>query len=177
MPALSAASQKLRFQRTDCVYLTPRKLYTGATGSTEQIPEDQYVSQSVDLSTYVLRQVAAELAVEDRLITAYILNHLDEDGFLTTTVMEIARYHHRLPSEVTEIIEMLKRCDPPVGVCSSTPPQEAMLAQIDALAETAKIPEHTRDVVQNFLHKLSQQNYAEIAKKTGHDQSAHPKDI
>ena len=105
-----------------------------------------------------MRQVAAELAVEDRLITAYILNHLDEDGFLTTTVMEIARYHHRLPSEVTEIIAMLKRCDP-VGVCSSTP-QEAMLAQIDALAETVKIPEHTRDVVQNFLHKLSQQNYA-----------------
>lgn len=148
------------------VFISPREsFYTGTTGSTEQIPEDQYVSQSVDLSTYVLRQVAAELAVEDRLITAYILNHLDEDGFLTTTVMEIARYHHRLPSEVTEIIEMLKRCDP-VGVCSSTP-QEAMLAQIDALAETVKIPEHTREVVQNFLHKLSQQNYAEIAKKLG----------
>ena len=98
-------------------------------------------------------------------MTAYILNHLDEDGFLTTNVLEIARYHHRLPSEVTAIIDRLKRCEP-VGVCS-TNPQEAMLAQIDVLAETIKVPNFTREVVQHHLVKLSHQNFSEIAKSLG----------
>ncbi len=51
-------------------------------------------------------------------------------------MLEIARYHHRLPSEIEEIIAILKRCDP-VGVCSATP-SEAMLAQIESLAEAIK---------------------------------------
>ena len=148
------------------IFISPREdFYTGSGVSTEEVPEDHYASEAVDLATYVLRQVAADLAVEDRLITAYILNHLDEDGFLTTTAMEVARYHHCLPSEVNEIIERLKRCEP-IGVCSANP-QEAMLAQIDALAETIKVPEYTRDVIRDFLPKLSHQNFSEIAKQLG----------
>jgi RNA polymerase sigma-54 factor len=148
------------------VFISPREdFYTGSNLGTEQVPEDHYASESVDLATYVLRQVAADLPVEDRLITAYILNHLDDDGFLTTTAMEVARYHHRLPSEVNEIIERLKRCDP-IGVCSANP-QEAMLAQIEALAETIKVPEFTREVIQGYLPKLSHQNFSEIAKQLG----------
>ena len=148
------------------VFISPREdFYTGSGGSSEQVPEDYYTSESVDLATYVLRQVAADLPVEDRLITAYILNHLDEDGFLTTTAIEVARFHHRLPSEITAIIERLKRCDP-IGVCSKDP-QEAMLAQIDALAETMIVPKFTREVIQNYLSKLSHQNFSDIAKQLG----------
>lgn len=148
------------------VFISPREdFYTGAGAIAEQGPEDNYASESVDLATYVLRQIAPDLALEDRLITAYILNHLDEDGFLTTTVMEIARYHHRLPSEVSEIIARLKKCDP-IGVCSANP-QEAMLAQIEALSETIKVPDYTRDVIENYLPKLSHQNFSEIAKQLG----------
>ncbi len=76
--------------------------------------------------------------MEDRLIAAYILNHLDEDGFLTITPIDVARYHHRLPSEIQEIIDLLKRCDP-IGVCSANP-EEAMLAQVESLEESIEIP-------------------------------------
>lgn len=148
------------------VFISPREdFYTGSGGVSEQVPEDYYASESVDLATYVLRQIAADLPVEDRLITAYILNHLDEDGFLTTTALEVARYHHRLPSEVTAIIERIKRCDP-IGVGSKNP-QEAMLAQIDALEETELVPKFTREVIENYLPKLSHQNFSEIAKQLG----------
>ncbi len=148
------------------VFISPREdFYTGSGSSSEQVPEDFYASESVDLATYVLKQIAGDLAVGDRLITAYILNHLDEDGFLTTTAMEVARYHHRPLSEVTDIIERLKRCDP-IGVCSKDP-QEAMLVQIDVLEETETVPRFTREVIEKYLSKLSHQNFSDIGKQLG----------
>jgi RNA polymerase sigma-54 factor len=98
-------------------------------------------------------------------VAAYILTHLDEDGFLTTTALEVARYHHRLPSEITALIEKLKRCDP-VGVCSANP-IEAMLVQVEVLSETMNVPALTREVVADYLHQVSQHHYPEIARALG----------
>ena len=145
------------------VFISPREdFYAGSGTGSSEIPDDPYASEMVDLPTYVLRQAAADLQVEDRLIAAYILNHLDEDGFLTITPIEVARYHHRLPSEIEEVIALLKRCDP-VGVCSANP-AEAMLAQLEVLAETIPIPALTKEVIQNYLPKLSQHHFSEIAR-------------
>ena len=128
------------------VFISPREdFYTGSGNTTSEILDEPYASEMVDLPTYVLKQAASDLKVEDRLMAAYILNHLNEDGFLTITPIEVARYHHRLPDEVEEIIELLKRCDP-VGVCSANP-AEAMLAQIDSLAERVEIPALTKEVI------------------------------
>lgn len=148
------------------VFISPREdFYTGSATSTGEAPEEPFVSELVDLPSYVLRQAAADLPVEDRLIAAYILTHLDEDGFLTTTALEVARYHHRLPSEITALIEKLKRYDP-YGVCSANP-VEAMLAQVDILSETMNVPAYTREVVAAYLHQMSQHHYQEIARALG----------
>ena len=148
------------------VFISPREdFYTGSASSTGEVPEEPFVSESIDLPSYVLRQAAAELATEDRLLAAYILTHLDEDGFLTTTPLEVARYHHRLPSEIIELIEKLKRCDP-VGVCSANP-TEAMLTQVEVLSENMSVPALTREVVANHLHQMSQHHYPEIARALG----------
>ena len=88
------------------VFISPREdFYTGTASATGEVPDEPFVSESIDLPSYVLRQAAADLPTEDRLVAAYILTHLDEDGFLTTTALEVARYHHRLPSEITALIE------------------------------------------------------------------------
>jgi RNA polymerase sigma-54 factor len=148
------------------VFISPREdFYTGSASSTGEVPEEPFVSESIDLPSYVLRQAAAELATEDRLLAAYILTHLDEDGFLTTTPLEVARYHHRLPSEIIDLIEKLKRCDP-VGVCSANP-TEAMLTQVEVLSENMNVPALTREVVANHLHQMSQHHYPEIARALG----------
>ena len=145
------------------VFISPREdFYTGSGNTTSEILDEPYASEMVDLPTYVLKQAASDLKVEDRLMAAYILNHLNEDGFLTITPVEVARYHHRLPDEVEEIIELLKRCDP-VGVCSANP-AEAMLAQIDSLAERVEIPALTKEVISGYLPKLSQHHFTEIAR-------------
>lgn len=148
------------------VFISPREdFYTGSASSTGEVPEEPFVSESVDLPSYVLRQAASDLPVEDRMVAAYILTHLDDDGFLTTTALEVARYHHRLPSEITALIEKLKRCDP-VGVCSANP-TEAMLAQVEVLSESMNVPPLTREVVANYLHQVSQHHYSEIARALG----------
>ncbi len=146
------------------VFISPREdFYTGSGTGTSEVPDEPFASEMIDLPTYVLKQAAADLKVEDRLIAAYILNHLDEDGFLTITPIEVARYHHRLPSEIQEIIELLKRCDP-VGVCSANP-AEAMLAQADSLSETIELPAFTREVIEGYLGKVSQHHFADIARE------------
>ncbi|MDD4042167.1 MAG: hypothetical protein PHS75_00410 [Anaerolineaceae bacterium] len=145
------------------VFISPREdFFTGSGIATGEVPDEPFASEMIDLPTYVLKQAAADLRVEDRLIAAYILNQLDEDGFLTVTPIEVARYHHRLPSEIEEIIELLKRCDP-VGVCSANP-AEAMLAQVESLEESGEIPALTREVIQSFLSKLSQHHFGDIAR-------------
>lgn len=145
------------------VFISPREdFYAGSGTGTSEIPDEPYASEMIDLPTYVLKQAAADLKVEDRLIAAYILNHLDEDGFLTITPIDVARYHHRLPSEIQEIIDLLKRCDP-IGVCSANP-EEAMLAQVESLEESIEIPALTREVIRDFLPKVSQHHFSDVAR-------------
>ena len=154
-----------KFEDSDeaIVFISPREdIYNGSSSGMGEIPDEPYASELIDLPTYILKQAAADLRVEDRLLAAYILNHLDDDGFLTITPFEVARYHHRLPSEVKAVIDLLKRCDP-IGACSANP-AEAMLAQVESLEESIEIPEFTREVIADYLQKLSQQHFSEIAK-------------
>jgi RNA polymerase sigma-54 factor len=148
------------------VFISPREdFYTGSTTMADEIPDEPFASESVDLPTYVLRQIAGDLAVQDRMLAAYILNHLDDDGFLTTNAIEVAHYFHRPAAEVQSLIDRLKRCEP-VGVCAADP-KDAMLTQIEVLAETTTIPEHTREIILSYLPKLSQHHYSEIAREFG----------
>ena len=127
----------------------------------EDLPEDNYSSTIEDLPTYVLRQIAPELSLQDRPIAAYLLTHLDDDGFLTIEPIEVARYFHIPVDKVAQIIRMIQRCDP-LGVGSSNP-QEAMIAQIEVLAETRKVPPLSRQAVAIGLNLLSHHQFSELA--------------
>ncbi len=78
-----------------------------------------------------MRQIATELADNDRGVAAYLLTHLNEDGLLTTTLFDAASYLHISPSRIQEVQSIIKRAEP-IGVGSLTP-QEALLAQLEVL--------------------------------------------
>lgn len=145
------------------VFISPREdFYTGSSsGSTEDMPEDNTATATEDLPTYVLRQIAPELASEDRGLAAYILTHLNEDGLLTTTPLEVARYHHIPLSRVQNIISVIQHADP-VGVGSACP-EEALLVQLEILAETREVPPYTREAIEEGLNLLSRHQYQELA--------------
>jgi len=151
------------------VFVSPRDdffTFTGSGSSSfEDYPEDPFSSTQIDLPTYVLQQVAPELAIEEREIAAMILTNLDEDGFLAININEICRFFHTPPSKVEVVLNKIQRCDP-IGVASRNV-KEALLAQIEYLSETGAVPEFARRVIRDDFERLSKHQYSEIAKNIG----------
>ncbi len=145
------------------VFVSPREdFYPSGTGSAENIPDEPLSPAVEDLPTYVLRQIAMDLTPEQRKIAAYLLTHLDEDGFLTIELIEVARYYHVLPSQVEQVQKIIQHADP-LGVGSYNP-QEALLVQIDALSESGQVPTLAQHIVRDGMDMMSRHQYPELAK-------------
>jgi RNA polymerase sigma-54 factor len=137
--------------------------FHGTAAAGEEYPDDNGATENEDLPTYILKQIAPELARNERAIAAYILTHLDEDGFLTTTPFEIARYHHVPIAQIQRIIGLIQHSDP-LGV-GSPGPKEALLVQLEVLAETSHVPPLAQKAIIEGLDLLSRHQYAELAHK------------
>jgi len=148
------------------VFVSSRDDYSyGDYIPSEDTPEDNYSCNIDDLPTFVLKQIAPELNPHDRLVAAYILTNLDEDGFLTISPLEVANYHHISLNKVKEILTQIQRCEP-LGVGSSCP-QEALLAQLSFLAETMPIPDLARLAIEKGMDFLSRHQYHELGRALG----------
>ncbi|MHC1784561.1 MAG: hypothetical protein AB9891_17700 [Anaerolineaceae bacterium] len=146
------------------VFVSPRDdFYSKGEHSGEETSEDNYSSETEDLPTYVLKQIAPDLEPQMRLIAAYFLTHLDEDGLLTIQLDEIARYFHIPVEEVLELQQTIQKADP-IGV-GSLSPQEALLVQIEVLSETRPVPELAREIVLSGITNLSRHQNSELAKQ------------
>jgi len=145
------------------VFVSPREdFYPSGSGSSENIPDEPLSPAVEELPTYVLRQIAADLEMGDRKIAAYLLTHLDEDGFMTIPVIEVARYLHVLPSQVEKILEIIQHADP-LGVgCYS--PQEALLVQLEVLSENRYVPALAEAMIRDGMDQLSRRQYPELAR-------------
>lgn len=151
------------------VFVSPRDDFYTYNGSgaayANDLPEDPYSASNLDLPSYVLRQVAPELEVDEREIAAMILTNLNEDGFLSIEVRDICRFHHASPEKVEAVLKKIQRCDP-VGV-SARNIQEALLAQVEFLSESTQVPEFVRRAISENFDLLSKHQYSEAAKRLG----------
>jgi RNA polymerase sigma-54 factor len=145
------------------VFVSPREdFFPGAQSGDEYYPDEPIIAAIEELPVYVLKQIALDLEAEDRKIAAYLLTHLDEDGFLTIPLIEVAQYFHVLPSKVELVKRIIQRADP-FGVGSYTP-QEALLVQLDILGETREIPDLAVQIISEAMDLLSRRQTAEIAR-------------
>ncbi|MGE5223702.1 MAG: hypothetical protein ACM3PY_14790 [Omnitrophica WOR_2 bacterium] len=150
------------------VFISPREdFHTFRDGPSEEMPDEGFGQAAgvEDLPEYVLRQIAPELEPEERPIAAHILTSLDEDGLLSVPVMEIARYHHVPISQVESVIHLIQRAEP-IGVASPSP-REALLVQLEVLAETRPIPPLASKAIQEGMELLSRHRYSELAHLLG----------
>jgi RNA polymerase sigma-54 factor len=146
------------------VFVSPRYDFVPRTNTDQDGPEDRDLqSAKEDLPTYVLKQIAPELPVEDRHIAAFILSNLDDDGLLEVPVIEVARYHHVPMSRVESVIDLIQHADP-IGVGSPTP-KDAMLIQLEVLAEQKPVPLHAERAIKEGMDLLSRHQYTELARK------------
>jgi RNA polymerase sigma-54 factor len=146
------------------VFLSPRDEFIPKKDYVDtEIDDEPYAPAQEELPTYVLRQIAPDLQPEERGLAAFLLTHLDEDGFLTTTLIEVSQYTH-LPIELVKRVQRLIQKADPVGV-GSIDTREALLVQIESLAEVGTVPPMTSEIVSECMDLLSHHQYAEIAHK------------
>lgn len=152
------------------VFTTARRDYhtTGSNLDTahaaEDLPDDNLAPQ-IDLAGYVLRQIAPDLAEEDRPIAAHILTSLDDDGLLPIPLLEICRYHHASPDRVRAVLRLIQFAEP-IGVGSSDT-RQALLIQLEALGrqdETARLAERA---IREGMELLSQRHFSKLGELLG----------
>jgi len=148
------------------VFLSPRSEFTykdSGQGKENEVYEDEITpTDELNLAEYILGQIAFDLEPEDRIIAAYILNQVDEDGFLDENLIEIASYYHVPLERVEKVKKLIQRADP-VGVGSSSP-EEALIVQMEIINDTKKLPDFYLKIVKIGLDALSKKQYHHIAK-------------
>lgn len=146
------------------VFISPAdEFYSKAQNTGEEMPDDMFSSSTEDLPAYVLRQIGSELDAQERVLAAYLLTHLDEDGFLTIPLVEVAHYYHTPIAQVEKVKYIIQHADP-IGVGSGSP-QEALLIQLDSLAESKPIPNLARLVIQNGMDLMCRHQYNDLARE------------
>jgi RNA polymerase sigma-54 factor len=146
------------------VFLSSRKDFYSGRGSyvdEDMFSDENTFQQEEDLPTYILSQIAADLEVKLRPIAAHILTSLDDDGFFKTPIVELARYHHVLPSEISSVISLIQSCDP-LGV-GSPGPKEAMLFQVSEIQKNAYVDPLISSIIENYLDYVSKNKIDELA--------------
>jgi len=146
------------------VFLSPREEFIPQKDYIDtEIDDEPFAPATEDLPTYVLRQIAPDLKPEQRGLAAFLLTHLDEDGLLTTSLMDVARYTHFMISEVEKVQKIIQLADPiGVGSCTTT---DALLVQLQVLAETGEVPEIAEILVREGMGELSHHQYSDLAHK------------
>lgn len=149
------------------VFVSPRsdfRAYSGRLDDEESSAED-FVAEVEELPTFVLRQIAPDLDPEDRPLAAHLLTSLNEDGLLTVTLQEVARYHHVPLSQLEAVQRLIQRAEP-VGVGSSTP-QDALLVQLEALDDSRSVPPLAEKAIREGMDLLSRRAYPELGRRLG----------
>jgi len=147
------------------VFLSPtRDFYKqGDRFRDEYLSREEISANYENLAEYVLRQLVFDLEQEDRKIAAFLLNLIDEDGFIREEDISTAQYFHVPITKIQKIRNIIKRADP-IGVGSSTP-EEALAIQLEILGETQDIPKHIKIIISEWLDLLSKKNYEAISIK------------
>lgn len=88
------------------------------------------------LAEYLTWQIRPALPAEDHLIAQYLIDSLDDHGYLTVSAEDVAANLGVARDRVQRVIAELQRLDPP-GIGASGP-QEALLIQLQRMREDGK---------------------------------------
>lgn len=123
----------------------------------------EYTSLPISLRQYLKTQVR-EMSVSEKLkqIVFYLIENLNEDGYLATSVEE-ASSDLSIPAErVNQALKLIQRLEP-AGVGARTL-KECILLQ---LRRKNKVDQNIINIIKNHLMPLAHRKYSEICAKTG----------
>jgi RNA polymerase sigma-54 factor len=154
-----------------------------ARALTEPLDEDDEldvfarVPDQMSLPEHVLAELAAVLADEDLPIAEYLLGELDDRGFLTSSVEEVAATLGISVERVRDVLLALQAVGP-VGIGARTV-EECLGLQLDRWAALGVTNALARTLVTEHLDDLGRGQYGRLARALGvsHDDIVGARDF
>jgi RNA polymerase sigma-54 factor len=166
-----ATDQELEFNFED--YLSEEEVPYYKTSSTNTaIDDDKFPMLITHRNTFqdqLKEQVQSfKLSDHNKKIANYIIDSLDEDGYLRTPVSELANYFSFAEKtfieddEVKNQLKIIQQCDPPgVGACSL---QECLILQLQRKNKNDEISHKAINLLTSYFHEFSNKNYEKIIR-------------
>jgi RNA polymerase sigma-54 factor len=112
------------------------------------------------LHQFLLEQVAlSDLSKEDASLAELIIGNIDDNGYLKTTVEEIATEARTTPEKVLEVLKTVQSFDPP-GV-GARDVRECLLLQLERASRQNTLE---YKIIQDYFNDLVKHRYPQIAK-------------
>jgi len=130
------------------------------TESREAVSLENMISRTPSLWDHLNWQATLTFfEADDQEVAQFIIGNINEDGYLTSAVDEVARLSRTTPEKVEAVRAKIKTFDP-VG-CGSLDLREALLAQMDHLQVQ---DETARAIISQHLALLERSDYAQLAR-------------
>lgn len=131
-----------------------------STDDEEAITFEQFVSEESTLEDFLMSQLhLSDLNERKMLIGRYIIESIDDNGYLTASVEEIAKNCNTECEKVEAVLTHIQHFDPP-GIAARNL-KECMLIQ---LAAKGILSEELEYVVIHMLEDIAEHRYAKIGK-------------
>ena len=124
------------------------------------------IAEEEDIRALILHDARAQLPEQDYPIAEYLVDALDERGFLTCDLDDLAELVQRPREELDDILAVIQELAP-VGV-GARDLQECLLLQLAYLARTGQaVPDAVVAIVANYLLEFGAHKYGQICKELG----------
>ncbi|MCF8061957.1 MAG: RNA polymerase factor sigma-54 [Deltaproteobacteria bacterium] len=124
---------------------------------------ENFTAQKPNLTSHLEWQLQmSDLSEEEREIGDHIIGNLDVDGYLKTTVEDIAEATGRSLDEVEGVLDVIQRLDP-VGVAARDT-RECLLIQLRFHGWRKSLAEA---IVRDYVDRLENRDYDPIARSLG----------
>ena len=141
-------------------YLDPGYRTQASVEVTERPAFENFLAEPTNLYDHLQWQLSLSVAPEPiRNAAASIIGNLNQDGYLTAGLEEIAATGNHAAGEIARALELVQTFDP-AGV-GARDVQECLLIQLRHLPGDQSI---SIEIVRNHLKRLQNKHYAEIAR-------------
>lgn len=125
---------------------------------------ENMVKKTANLRDHLRWQAGlAELSHDERLIAEWIIENIDDNGYLAYPLSEIAAVSGYSEDSLEVVLKKIQKLDPP-GV-GARDLRECILIQYEAKGERDPIFE---DIIRSFFDLFQKANLKELVKKTGY---------
>lgn len=161
-PAVTDPFDEIDFGSFFDEYLDPG-YKSPASEAVEKPSFETFLSAPVTLADHLRQQLAVTVLPESvRDAAESIIGNLDEDGYLSATLEEIATLGKHTPEEVEEALRVVQSLDP-AGVGARNL-RECLLLQLESMNGKGGV---AWQIVSNHLRLLETRQYRELAKVLG----------